>query len=154
MNSQLVTEYSPTVFLLYIGALPSNGEFREKGAVLLMHDSSIDVGLHTLLMFADHQAKAISVPSYTRHIFQSLGVSLFGNFEKKMNCKLPLEGNETMVDFIERIFRMMKRTLVEDTLRNTFLHNGFQSDIQTSQYVLRFNDDLLRQSPRFTSLWQ
>jgi hypothetical protein len=121
MNPQLVTEYNPTVFLPYIGALRSNEEFREKGAVLLMHDSSIDVGLHTLRMFADHQAKAISVPSYTSHIFQSLGVSLFGNFEKKMNGELQLESDEMTEGFMKRIFHMMKQALVEDNIGSAFL---------------------------------
>jgi hypothetical protein len=81
-------------------------------------------------------------------------MSLFGNFKKKMNDKLPLESDETTASFIKHTFHMMKQTLVEDNVRSAFVQVGLQYDIETSQYVLRFDEDLLRQSPMFTSLWQ
>jgi hypothetical protein len=59
-------------------------------------------------------------------MFQSPDVSRFGNFNKEMNNKIPLESDETTTDFIKRIFQMVKQTLVEDNVRSAFLQIGLQ----------------------------
>jgi hypothetical protein len=80
--------------------------------------------------------------------------SLFGNFKKTMNYKLPLDSDETTAGFIKRIIHTMKQTLVEDNVRSSFMQIGLQYNIETSPYLLSFDEDVLRQSSGFTSLWQ
>jgi hypothetical protein len=67
-------------------------------------------------MLVDHRVKVLTFPPHTTHIFQSLDLSLFGNFKKRMNYRLPLETDETTAGFIKRLFHMMKQTLVEDNV--------------------------------------
>jgi hypothetical protein len=112
MNSQLFTEYISIVLLPYIDELRSNAEFAENEAVPLMDNWSIRAHSDTLQMLAEHQVKVITFPLHTGHIFQSLDVSLFGNYKKKMNDKLPLEIHETTTGLIKRIFHIMKQILV------------------------------------------
>jgi hypothetical protein len=38
--------------------------------------------------------------------------------------------------------------------RSAFMKLGLRYDIDTSPYLLRFDENLLSQSPSFTSLWQ
>jgi hypothetical protein len=94
-----------------------------------------------------------TLPGHTTHIFQCPDLSLFGNFKKRMNYRLPLETDETTASFIKQIVHMMKQTLVEDNVRSSCMQFGFTYDIGTIPYVLIFNEHVLRQSPRFTSFW-
>jgi hypothetical protein len=48
----------------------------------------------------------------------------------------------------------MKPTLVEDRIRNSFMKLGLTYHIDIIPYVLIFDEHLLRQSLRFTSLWE
>ena len=98
-------------------------------------------------MLADHHVKVITFPSHTSHIFQSLYLSLFGNFKKKMNYKLPLDGDETTACFINGIFHMMKQTLVADNVQSAFMQPGLRYDIDTNPYVLLFDEHVLSEVP-------
>jgi hypothetical protein len=89
-------------------------------------------------------------PLHTIHIFQSLDLSLFGNFKKRMNYRLPLETDKTTASFIKRFFYMMKQILVDDNVRSPFMQLGLTYDIDTIPYVLIFEERVLRQSPGFT----
>jgi hypothetical protein len=71
-----------------------------------------------------------------------------------MNFKLPLDSDDTTAGFIKRIFHRMKQTLVEDNVRRSFMQIGLQYHSETSPYLLSFDEDVLRQSSGFTSLWQ
>jgi hypothetical protein len=71
-----------------------------------------------------------------------------------MNYKLPLDFDETTAEFIKRIFHTIKQTLVEDNVRSSFMQIGLQYNIETSPYLLSFDEDVLRQSSGFISLWQ
>jgi hypothetical protein len=102
-------------------------------------------------MLADHRAKVLMFPPHTTHIFQSIDLSPFGNFKKRMNSRLPLETDERTTGFSKRIFHVMKRTLVEDHVRGSFMQFGLTYDINTIPYALIFDEHVLRQSPGFTS---
>jgi hypothetical protein len=154
MNSQLFSEYLSTVLLPDIDKLRTNDEFADREAVLLMDNCCIHVQAETRQMLADHRVKVITFPPHTTHIFQSLDLSLFGNFKKKMNYKLPLESDETTAGFIRKIFHTLKQTRVEDNVRSSFMQIGLQYNIESTAYLLSFDDNVLRQSPGFISLWQ
>jgi hypothetical protein len=143
MNSQLFAEYISTVLLLEIDKLRSNEKFTDTEAVLLMDHCSIHVRRETLQMLADHQVKVITFPPQTSHIFYGLGLSLFGNFKKKTNYKLPLDSAETTAGFIKRIFPMMKQTLVPDNERNAFMQLALRYDIDPNPYILLFDEHVL-----------
>jgi hypothetical protein len=144
MNSTLLFEHAKTVLLPDVDELRTNEEFADKDAVLLMDNCSIHVRPDTSQLLADHRFKVITFPLHTSHIFQSLDVSLFGNFKRKTKYKLPLESEDTTAGFIRRIFLMMKQTLVETNLRSSFR--------QESGFIL--DENVLPQKPRFISLWQ
>jgi hypothetical protein len=86
MSSQFFSESTSTVVLPYIDKLRPNEEFAGKEAVLLMDNCCIHLRPEPLQMPAGHQVKAITVPPHMNDIFESLDLSLFGNFKKKMNC--------------------------------------------------------------------
>jgi hypothetical protein len=120
MNSTLFFEYIAKVLLPYVGELRTNEEFADKGSVLLMDNCSIHVRPDTFQWRVDHGVKVITFSPQTSHIFQSLDVSLFGNFKRKMNYELPLETGERTAGFIARIVHMMKRILIETKVRRSF----------------------------------
>jgi hypothetical protein len=154
MSSQLFAEYISTVLLPYVYELRSNEEFADKEAVLLMANYSIHVHGDTLQRLADHRVKVLTFPLHTTHIFQSHDLSLFGNFKKRMNYRLPLETDETTAGFMKRIFHMMKQTPVKDNVRSSFMQLDLTYNINTIAYVLMFDEHVLRQSPRFIALWE
>jgi hypothetical protein len=104
VNSQLFAKYISTVLLPYIDKLRSNEEFAHKEAVLLMDNCSIHLQAETLQMLADHRVKVINFPPHTTQVFQCLDLSLFGNYQKQINYKLPLESDQHITGFIKRIF--------------------------------------------------
>jgi hypothetical protein len=71
-----------------------------------------------------------------------------------MNYKFPLDSDETTVGFIKQIFYTMKQTLMENNVRSSFMQIGLQYNIETSPYLLSFDEDVLRQRSGFTSLGQ
>jgi hypothetical protein len=154
MSSQLFAEYISTVLLPCVDKLRSNEKFADKEAMLLMDNCSVHVQGDTLQMLADHRVKVLKFPPHTTHIFQSLDLSLFGNFKKRMNYRLSLETDETMACFIKRIFHMMEWNLVEDNVRSSFMQLGLTYDINTILYVCIFNEHVRRQSPEFISFWE
>jgi hypothetical protein len=154
MSSQLFAEYISTVLLPYVDELQSNEECADKEAVPLMYNCSVHVQGDTLQMLADHRVKVLKFPPHTTHTFQSLDLSLFGNFKKRMNYRLPLETDETTTGFIKRIFHMMKQILFEDNVQSSLMQLGLTYDIDTIPYVLIFDEYVLRQRPEFTSLWE
>jgi hypothetical protein len=79
---------------------------------------------------------------------------LFGNFKKKMNYKLPLDSDEHIAGFIKGIFHLMEQTLVEDNVRSAFMQLGLQYNIEAAPYLFHFDEDVLRESPGFSSLWE
>jgi hypothetical protein len=89
-----------------------------------MDNCSIHLQADTLQTLAGHQVKVITFPPHTIHIFQCLDLSLFRNFKKKMNYKLPPESDEHTEGFIKRIFHLMKQTLMEDNVRSAFMQLG------------------------------
>jgi hypothetical protein len=103
MSSQLFAEYISTVLLPCVDKLRSNEEFAGKETVLLMDNCPVHVQGDTLQMVA-HRVKVLTFLPHTTQIFQSLDFSLFGNFKKRMNYRLPLETDESMTGFIKRIF--------------------------------------------------
>jgi hypothetical protein len=108
----------------------------------------------TFQMLADYQVKIITFSLYINHIFQSFDLTLFDNFKKKKKYRLPLDSDETTTGFIKWIFHTMKQTLVENNVRNSFLQIRLQYNIEKSPYLLCFDENVLRQNPGFTSLWQ
>jgi hypothetical protein len=101
LSSQLFAEYIWTVLLPYVDELRSNEEFADKEAGLLMDNCSVHVRSDTLQMLADHRVKVRTFPLHTIHVLPSLDLSLFGNFRKRMNYRLPLETAETTACFIQ-----------------------------------------------------
>jgi hypothetical protein len=139
--------------LPYVDELRSNEKFADKEVVLLMDNCSIDIQAETVQTLAEDRVKVITFPPHTIHIFQCLDLSLFGNLRKKTNDKLPLESDEHPAGFIERIFHLMKQTLVEGHVRRAFIQLGLQYSID-ALCLLLFDDGVLRESPRFASLWE
>jgi hypothetical protein len=119
-----------------------------------MENCSVQVRGDAIQMLADHRVTVLTFPPHTTYIFQNLDLSLFGNFKKRMNYRLPLETEETTASFIERIFHMMKQTLVEDNVRSSFMQLGLTYNINSIPYVLIFDENVLPQGPGFTSLWK
>jgi hypothetical protein len=154
MSSQLFTEYISTVLLPYFDELRPNEEFADNEAAPLMDNCSVHVQGDTLQMSADHRVKMLRFPPHTTHIFQSINLSLFRSFKKRMNDRQPLETDETTAGFIKRNFHMMKQTLVENNVRSSFVQFCLTYDIDTNLYELIFDEHVLRQSPGFTSLWE
>jgi hypothetical protein len=117
-----------------------------------MDNCSIHGQAGTIETLADYRVKMITLPPHTTHIFQCLDLSLFGNFKKKMNDRLPLESDERTAEFIKHIFHLMKQTSVEDNVRSAFMQLGLQYNIEAILYLLHFDKGVLGGSPGFTSL--
>jgi hypothetical protein len=143
MSSQLSSEYICTVLFPYVDELRSSEESADKEAVLLIDNCSVHVQGDTLQMLADHRIKVLTLPLHITHIFQSLHSSLFGNFKKRMNYRLPVETDKTTAGFIKQIFHMMKQTVVEDNVRRSFMQLGLTYGIDIIPYVLIFDEHVL-----------
>jgi hypothetical protein len=133
------TLYISTALLPGIDEVGSNEEFAAKGAVALIVNCSVHVRPETLQLLADPQVKVMTFPPHTNHIFYGLDLSLFGNINKKMNSKFPLESDKTTAGFLTHIFHMMKQALAENNVRSAFMQLGLRSDVDASHSFLRFD---------------
>jgi hypothetical protein len=117
-----------------------------------MDNCCIHLRSKPLHVLAIHQVKVITFHLHTIHVFQSLDLSLFKKFEKRMNDELHLVRNKTTTGFISRIFHATKQTMVEENVGTSFMQLEFRYDIETSPYCLLFNDrcsDKVMDSPHF-----
>lgn len=153
MNADLFLEYITKVFIPYIVELRSNEEFAGRPAILLMDNCSLHMGEDVIRVLSEHQVKVITFPPHTTNIFQMLDLSLFGVLKRKMHYKLPLGDDDSVTEFLRKIFHILKQTVVEDNVRSSFLMLGFEFDIDFEPYILRFDETKLRQSPGFLELW-
>jgi hypothetical protein len=154
MSAELFDEYISTVLLPYIEELLSNDEFADREAVLLMANCSVHNRSAPLRKLADHRVNAITFSPHTTYVFQSLDLSIFGTFKKRMSDQLPFDNDETSAGSIRRFFHNAKQTLVEDNARSGFLKLGLSCDIGTTPYLLLFDEGMLRESHRFLALWE
>jgi hypothetical protein len=95
----------------------------------------------------------ITFPPHATHIFQALHLSLVGVFKKIRNSQLPFQNDETTVGFIKRIFHNLKQSLVKDNVRSAFVHLGLTYQVGMTPYLV-FNEDVLRESQDFETLWE
>jgi hypothetical protein len=146
----LFAEYVSTVFLPHIAKIRSDPKFTHKETVFLMDNCS----LHLRQTLADYYMEVVIVPPHTTNIFQCLDLSLFGVLKKKMNSKLPLRSDDSVVAFIRRLFHNLKQTLTPEIVRNTFVHIGVEYNIDVEPYLLICDQSVLRQSSGFLAIWQ
>jgi hypothetical protein len=69
-----------------------------------MDDCSIHTRSEVLATLRDHNVKVITFPLHTIQIFQTLDLSLFGAFRRKMQYKLPFPNDNLTVNFIRNAF--------------------------------------------------
>jgi hypothetical protein len=154
MNAQLFAEYISIVFIPYVEELRSLEEFAGREVVLLMDNCSVHRKLETLQVLAEHRVKVIPFPPQAMRMFQALDLSLFGIFKKKMNYQLPVRNDKTTVGFIKRIFHNLKQSRVEDNVRSAFMYLGLTYQVDTTLYLLIFDENVPRESQDFQTLWQ
>jgi hypothetical protein len=119
-----------------------------------MDNCSIHTKLETLQVLGKHRVKVITFPAHTTYIFQELDLSLFGVFKQKMNYQLPFQNDEATVGFIKHIFHNLKQRLVEDNVRNAFVHLGLTYQVDVTPCLLVFNENVPRESQGFQTLWE
>jgi hypothetical protein len=108
----------------------------------------------TLRDLAAHRVKVVTFPPHTITIFQCFDLRRFGILKKRINYKLPFDGDDSMAMFIKRIFHNMKQTLVEDNVRSAFIQIEVRCNIDIVPYCLIFGESTLRESPGVFTLWR
>jgi hypothetical protein len=84
MNAVLFHEYISTVLLSHIAKVRSNSGLEHEPAVLLMDKCSVRMHDDTLQELVAHRIKVVTFLPHTINIFQSLDLSLFDVFKKRM----------------------------------------------------------------------
>jgi hypothetical protein len=96
--------------------------------------------------------KVVTFPPNTTNIFQCLDLSLFDVLKKKMNYRLPLGSDDSVVGFIRRIFHNLKQTLTQDIVRSAFVIIGVEYNIDAEPLI--FDKSVLRQNSGLLAIWQ
>jgi hypothetical protein len=72
-----------------------------------------------------------------------------------MGYQLPFDDDdETTASFIKHIFHNPKQALVKGNIRSAFMQFGLSYDIETTPYLLLFDENMIRESPGFLALWE
>jgi hypothetical protein len=153
INAEIFSEYIRTVFIPNLNELRSLEQFAHEEAVLLMDNCPSHVGEVILDLLREARVRVITWPPHTTQIFQELDISLFGVLKRKGQYKLPFNDDQNTATFLLKIYRTFKQTMIEVNIWGAFQQAGFEFDISSEPYRLRFAEAKLRSSPAFQEIW-
>lgn len=153
INAEIFSEYIRTVFVPNLNELRSLEQFAREEAVLLMDNCPSHVAEVLLDLLREARVRVITWPPHTTQIFQELDVSLFGVLKRRGQYKLPFDDDQGTANFLLRIYRTFKQTMIEANIWAAFRQAGFEFDVGREPYRLRFDEEKLRSSPAFQEIW-
>jgi hypothetical protein len=89
----------------------------------------------------------------TTQIFQQLDVSSFGVLKRWVQCKLPFGDDQGTADFMFKVCRTFKQTMIEADIWVAFQAVGFGFDTPAEPPWILFHAEKLRTSPGFREIW-
>jgi hypothetical protein len=87
------------------------------------------------------------------HIFQELDRCLFGVLKRRGQYTLPFDDDRTTTDFLLKIFRTFKETMLEPNIWSSFQEAGFAFNTRAEPYRRRFDEEKLRKTPAFQEIY-
>jgi hypothetical protein len=98
--------------------------------------------------------------SFGHLIFQELDLCLFGVLKRQGQYVLPFDDNRTTTNFLLKIYRTLRQTMVEANILEAFQEAGLGFDTSSEPYRIRFSEkncEELRDSKKYgcsTSPWR
>jgi hypothetical protein len=98
--------------------------------------------------------KAVIFSPQTTQIFQTLDLSPFDVFKRKIQYQLPFANDNLTVNFIRNAFHALNQTFVPDNVRSAFKLLGLEFNVTQTPCTLLFREDELRRSQGFQEIWE
>ena len=118
-----------------------------------MDNCSIHMRPDVLKILREHDVKVIAFLPHTTQVFQTLDLSLFGVFPRKLQYNLPLGNDDQVLDVIQKVFHSLKQTFVPDNVRSVLKMLGFEFNVAKLPHILLLREEKLRGSRRFRKIW-
>jgi hypothetical protein len=74
---------------------------------------------------------------------QQFDISLFGVLKQRCQSKLPFDNDQGTANFLFRISRAFKQTIIEANIWGAFQEAGFYFDVSIEPYRIRFDEEKL-----------
>jgi hypothetical protein len=113
---------------------------------------SCDVTDDIIGLLTEARMRVITFAPHTTQISQILDVALFGVLKRRLGYELPFEDDKETVNYIMKVYRDFRQTMVEPNIWRAFRAIGFEFDTEAEPYRLLFKEKKLRQSESFREL--
>jgi hypothetical protein len=94
------------------------------------------------------------LPASHIHIFQVLGVLLFGVLKRAKKYQRRDDELPAQVDHVLRLFRAYEQTTTITMVRASWMRTGFQYEERADTRDVTVNEAVIRSSPGFQEIWQ
>jgi hypothetical protein len=129
------------------------GAFAAEEAVLLKDNCLAPVTDDAIRLLTEARVRVITFAPYTTHIFQVFDLTLFGVLKRSPGYELPVESDNSTVNFIKKVYHDFRQTMVPSNVWGAFHALGLDYDTKREPSRLLFNEEKLRGSGGFRSLW-
>jgi hypothetical protein len=106
-----------------------------------------------LRLLRDAKVRVIPWLPHRAQIFQQLEIALFGVLKQRGPSKLPFDDEQGIANFLFRIYRRFKQTMIETNIWRAFQEAGFYFDMSVEPCRIRFDEEKLRRTAPFQEIW-
>jgi hypothetical protein len=153
INGEIFLGYIRMVFLPNLDELRSLEEFADEDVVLLTDNCSSHVGEEVLSLIQDSRVRVIIWTPHTTHIFQELDLCLFAVLKRRGQYILPFDDDQTTNNFLLKIDRTFRQTMIEPNIWGAFQEAGLGFDTSSEPGRIRSREEKVRSTPGFQEIW-
>jgi hypothetical protein len=146
-------EYITHVLIPYVNSVRENPDLYNEYAVLLMDSASPHVSERVLRVLGENRIMAIVFPAHTTHLFQGLDLVLFGALKTVKKTTHGDFGEDSVREQITKLLQAYEQVSTSFTIRGSFRKAGFVPDVRSKPIRINFNEEILRENPGFSEIW-
>jgi hypothetical protein len=141
VNAEICFNYIKTMFLPNLAERGNLEAFAEENAVLLMDNCPSHVTREMIGILTETRVRVIAFAPHATQMFRLLDLTLFGVLEHHAKYDLPFDDDAATVKFIIKVYRDIKKSMVEPNIWAAFQAIGFEYDTAAEPYRLLFNEE-------------
>jgi hypothetical protein len=119
-----------------------------------MDNYSLHISDDVVAVLTRVRVRIITFTTYTTYFFQILDIVLFGILKKHDTSLETLDDEQSVAQFLLKVYHDFKQTRVEANIWEAFAVIGFTYDIEKTPYGLLFDEEKFRQCRGFVELWE
>jgi hypothetical protein len=146
-------KYITDILIQYVNSVRQNPDLYREYVVILIDSASPHGSGRVLRVLEENRIMAIVFPTHTTRLFQALDLVLFDALKTIKKTTLGEFGDDSVRDQVTKLFQAYERVSTSFTIRGAFRKAGFFPDFRSKPIWLVFNQEIFRENPGFSKIW-